>query len=254
LLLLLVIVFIFNSCIREDENLADKVSIIAHRGYHLTKLENSYESFQAAAKKGFKHLEFDIFFTKDYQPVILHDGDLSHQTDTTGSISDFLVSDLRNIQLNGGYKIPILDTVLQRFGNSFETIFIDFKEPCPDSALISFVEIIKKNNSYKNTITTCMNPDVIRRLKQMDAGLTLGSDGAANGFEDNLDECIKSGYKHVLVYHPQLDKHLCFIAHARGIKVYAYSPNSEQELVQSLSYDIDGIMTDNPDLLRQIIE
>jgi len=253
-LLALAIVFVFNSCIREDDSLSDKIKIIAHRGYHSVQLENTMESFNAASKKGFKHLEFDIFFTKDFHPVILHDGALDSQSDTTGSINEMNLSDLNHITLNGGYKIPVLDSVLKKISSDFETIFIDLKEPCPDSGLTVFTEIIKKRHSYSNTIITSMNPEVIRKLKIIDPNLNLGADGAANGFEDNLDECIKQKYNHVLVYFIQLDKHLCYIAHAKGIKVYAYTPFSEQELLRTLSYDIDGIMTDNPDLLKQIIE
>src|SRR3989339_1531256 len=107
----LVIVFTFNSCVREDEDLATKVNIIAHRGYHMLQRENTIESFQAAYKKNFKHLEFDISFTKDYQPVILHDYLLDEQSDTTGSIGDFSFSDVNYINLSGGYKIPSFDTV-----------------------------------------------------------------------------------------------------------------------------------------------
>jgi len=87
----------------------------------------------------------------------------------------------------------------------------------------------------------------------MDPNLTLGSDDAANGFEDNLAECMNQKYKHLLISFDLLDKHLCFIAHANGIKVYAYTPNAEQDMLRSLSFDIDGIMSDNPDLLQQIL-
>lgn len=253
-LLLSVTVFIFNACIREDESLADKVKIIAHRGYHALKLENTAESFIEAYNKGYKHIEFDISFTKDFQPVILHDNPLDQQSDTTGSISDMYLSDLDNISLTGGYSIPVLDSIMRKMSNNFETIFIDLKEPCPDSGLVNFAKVIKKYNAYSNTITTSMNPQIIRTLKNIDPKLNLGADGTGNGFEDNLYECIQQKYKHVLVYFPHLDKHLCYIAQAKGISVYAYTPYSEQEILQSLQYDIDGVMSDNPDLLKQIIE
>ena len=250
----LVIVFTFNSCVREDEDLAVKVNIIAHRGYHMLQRENTIESFQAAYKKNFKHLEFDISFTKDYQPVILHDYLLDEQSDTTGSIGDFSFSDVNYINLSGGYKIPSFDTVMQKFGTSFQTFFIDLKEPCPDSGLINFAKIINKHNAYASTIITSANPEIIRKLKTIDPNLTLGADDAANGFEENLDECMKQKYKHLLISFTLLDKHLCFIAHANGIKVYTYTPNSEQDILRSLSFDIDGIMSDNPDLLQQILQ
>jgi len=252
-LLVLAIVFIFNSCVREDESLTERVKIIAHRGYHLVQLENTFESFQAASKKGFKYLEFDINFTKDHQPVILHDNLLDAQADTSGSINTFYFAEINAITLSGGYKIPSFDTVMQKLGTSFETFFIDLKEPCPDSGLINFAKVIEKNHAYATTIITSANPDVIRRLKILDPALIVGSDDASGDFEDNLEECIKQKYKHLLISFELLDKHLCFIAHANGIKVYAYTPNSEQDMLKCLSFDIDGIMSDNPDLLKQLL-
>jgi glycerophosphoryl diester phosphodiesterase len=153
----------------------------------------------------------------------------------------------------GGYKIPALDSVLQKLGGNFETIFIDLKQPCPDSSLVNLANAIKKYSSYNKAITTCMNPEIIRKLKTIDPKLILGADGANNGFEDNLDECIRQKYKHIIVFYPQLDKHLCFIAHANGVNIYAYTANSEQDILKCLSYDIDGIMSDNPDLVKQTI-
>ncbi|MBM2816718.1 MAG: glycerophosphoryl diester phosphodiesterase [Ignavibacteria bacterium] len=251
-LLVLAIVLSFSSCIRENELVSDRVQIIAHRGYHITLLENTTESFEAAYQKEFRHLELDIFFTKDFQPVVIHDKDLDSQSDTTGSINDMYLADVKKIRLNNNYKIPIFEEVLRDFGSKFETIFIDLKEPCPDSGLKNFDLMINKHNLYTRTITTGTIHETVRKLKEIDSNLQLGTDG--ENFEDELYECIQQKYKHVLVPYDQLNNHLCYIAKANKIKVYAYTPNSEQQMLQSLRYNIDGIMTDYPDLLRQMIK
>lgn len=251
-LLVLATVFIFSSCVRENEWLADNVQIIAHRGYHLSKLENTYESFEDAYQRGYKYVEFDIHFTKDFLPVILHENALDNQSDTTGSINDMYFSDVQNINLIGGYKIPSFEIALQRFYGKFLTFIIDMKEPCSDSGLINLASLIKKYDAYTKTIITCTNPEKLLKLKKIDKNLILGNNGV--NFEDDLNECLNQKNKHVTVYYPQLDKHLCFIAKANGIKVFAYPPNSQQQMLQSLSYDIDGIMTDNPDLLKQLLK
>ncbi len=249
----LVIALLFNSCISKYEDLASTVKAIVHRGYHLVHLENTIESFSAAQKKGFQHIEIDISFTKDFQPVILHDNLLDKQSDTSGSINDFNFSELNNITLNGGYKIPSLVDFFQRFGDSFETVFIDLKEPCPDSGLISIAKILENHNTSVEAITTCTNLKVIRRLKELNPNLSLGADNSQVDFEVNIDECIKQGYKHVLVSFTQLDKNLCFIANSNGIKVYAYTPNTQTDILKTLKFGVDGIMSDNPDLLQQML-
>jgi len=244
----LVIILVFSSCDREYEILNDNVKIIAHRGYHLTKLENTVESFEEAYKSNYKYIEFDINFTKDCQPVILHDNLLDNQSNTIGLVSNIYLSDIQNINLNGGYKIPELNNVLQAFKDKFETFFIDLKGDCSDSCLVNYSNLIKKYNLYSKIITTSSNPEIVLMLKKIDPNMVLGLDG---NFEDYLQECIKYKYKHLLVPYIQLDKHLCFIAHANNIKVYAYTANSGQQMLKSLKFEIEGIMSDNPDLLKQ---
>jgi len=249
-----VIAFIFSSCIHKDVDLSETVQVILHRGYHLAERENTQESFNSAHKQGYDHIEFDICFTRDFVPVILHDLQMDGQSDTTGLIGDLAVSDLDSIRLNGGYSIPVLDEALRKMDGYFKTIFIDLKAPCPDSGLRNFISIIRKRNLFATTVTTSADLEVVRKLQTWEPRLLLGTDGTENGFENNLAEAMKQNYGVVLVILSQLDKHLISIAHANHIKIYAYTADTELEMEEALRYDIDGIMTDNPDLIRRILE
>jgi glycerophosphoryl diester phosphodiesterase len=43
-----------------------------------------------------------------------------------------------------------------------------------------------------------------------------------------------------------------FRMHARGFEVYTYSPNNRDDMVKMLHMGVDGIITDNPEILVQI--
>lgn len=45
----------------------------AHRGYHVEAPDNSIAAYEAAAEKGFVHVETDVRFTSDGVPVLSHD-------------------------------------------------------------------------------------------------------------------------------------------------------------------------------------
>ena len=215
-LLALGIVSVFSNCKRINDGLADKIMVIAHKGYHVNAHENTLESFDAAYKKDFKNIEFDIHFSKDYQPFIFHDEVLDGISDTTGTVYELYLKDIEKVNLTGGAKIPSFEGFLKNYVNAFNVVFIDIKEPCPDSGLINFAKLISKYNFYAQSVITSSNPDVIVRLKNIDTLLSLGADG---DFEDDLFICIEQNYKYLLVRSVQLNKHLCYIAHAKGVKV-----------------------------------
>jgi glycerophosphoryl diester phosphodiesterase len=250
LLLALAIAFFFNGCIKTNTNLADKVMVIAHKGYHVVEHENTLESFEAAYSNDFKNIEFDIHFSKDHKPFIFHEELLDGVSDTTGLVQEMYLSEIEKVTLIPNAKIPSFLTFLEQFSNTFGMVFIDIKDPCQDSGLMNFARIISDYNFYDKCVITSANPDNLIRLKAIDAKLPLGTDG---DFEDNVYLSVQEGFKYTLVRSVQLNKHLCYIAHAKGIKVYAYTPNSQQDMLECLRFDIDGIMTDNPELLRQLL-
>ena len=49
------------------------VKVVAHRGYAAKYLENTLEALSEAVKAGATMVEFDVQFTKDLTPIMLHD-------------------------------------------------------------------------------------------------------------------------------------------------------------------------------------
>lgn len=248
--LVLATIIIFNSCVIEDEPYNDTFKIIAHRGYHIIDLGNTEESFDAAYEKNYKNIEFDVCFSSDNQAVIIHDYKLDDQSDTKGFIYDIPIADIMNINLAGGYKIQSLDSAFLKFSNSFESMFIDVKQPCSDSALINFAALVKKYNLYHKLIITGPYQEIISRLRTIDANLPLGIEGE---FESTLQLCVEENYKYLLISFSELDEKLCFLASKNNIKVYVFTPNTRSEIINCIKYNIDGAMSDNVDLMRQIL-
>lgn len=67
--------------------------LVAHRGFAGKFLENTLEALNEAVKLGVTKVEFDVQFTKDLVPVMLHDTSLLR---TTGvDVSIFFTEPLR---------------------------------------------------------------------------------------------------------------------------------------------------------------
>lgn len=53
---------------------------VAHRGYPSQYPENSLPGMRAALEAGARHVEFDVHFSRDGVPIVVHDGNLRRST------------------------------------------------------------------------------------------------------------------------------------------------------------------------------
>ena len=79
--------------------------IIGHRGGGLEAPENTLAAFKLAKENGATGVEFDLDFTKDGIPVIIHDSTVDRTTDGTGKVCDFTYDEIR--RLDASAKHPL---------------------------------------------------------------------------------------------------------------------------------------------------
>lgn len=62
-----------------------KRALVAHKGYHVAEVANSYAAYEAAYEKGFTMVETDVRFTSDDVPILVHDSALTMLVQVDGS-------------------------------------------------------------------------------------------------------------------------------------------------------------------------
>jgi glycerophosphoryl diester phosphodiesterase len=70
--------------------------LVAHRGYAGRFPENTLEAIQEAVNMGVNHVEFDVQFTGDGVPVMLHDSTLDRTHNNSSSIFNLKSEDLKS--------------------------------------------------------------------------------------------------------------------------------------------------------------
>ena len=80
--------------------------LIAHRGYAKKFPENTLVAIEAAFEAGACCVEFDVQFTKDAVPVVLHDVNLKRTTGTNKRITSIESEKLQEILVNEAKKHP----------------------------------------------------------------------------------------------------------------------------------------------------
>ncbi len=92
--------------------------LLAHRGLsqHRSDIdENSIAAFEEAIRQGATHIESDVHATKDGIAVLFHDDDLERVAGLPLKISELTFSELSDLSLTNGSKVPSLKQVLEHF-------------------------------------------------------------------------------------------------------------------------------------------
>jgi glycerophosphoryl diester phosphodiesterase len=106
--------------------------IVSHRGEHdnITVYENTCAAFDRALAQGIWGIEFDVRWTRDFQPVVVHDPDLKRVFGLDIRIADIEFEELR-VQCS---QVPLLSEVVAKYGKKMH-FMIELKEeiyPDPD--------------------------------------------------------------------------------------------------------------------------
>jgi glycerophosphoryl diester phosphodiesterase len=236
---------------------------MAHQGFTSFRLPmNSMGAFREAAKLGFRYIETDVRATRDGVAVILHDRRLGPASSVPGAVDRLYWRDVRKAQLGAGESIPTLEELLAGLPNM--RINIDIKAA---SAIDPTVNVIERLNAHNRVLVTSFSDRRRRRALRLlskrvasSAGTgtflalltarTLG--GSAYAWRMLRDsDCVQLPPR--LGGLPIITPGLVRAVHASGRQVHAWTVDDPDAMHALFDIDVDGIITDRADLLRDVL-
>lgn len=214
---------------------------IAHRGFTKEFPDNTLEAFFAAIKLGIDGIECDVHETADHHFVIFHDDKLAGKT-----IMEFSLPEIRKVKIAGHYQIPTLEETLDMCHNHIR-VMLELKLV---QSLDLFLEIVNAGMKPAELFITSFYPNLVNTLAdfapQIQRGMLTGY-----AIEDPLTIMESTRARIMLPRFPYANIELINTLHAHNYAVMVWDCNRQTDLHTALSWGVEGIITDSPDILKQ---
>ncbi len=255
---------------------APRTMVIAHQGGDGLWPSNTLFAFEHAADLGVDVLEMDIHMTKDGVLVVSHDETVDRLTDGEGLIKEKTLAEVQGFDAaydwsplddgaefpyrGQGITIPTLESVFERFPEYRMNIEIKQAEP---SIAQPFCDMIRANNMQDKVLVASFKDEALAEFRE------TCPEVATSGSRGQIKPLI---YMHLAflgrLYPPNfsavqlpiedsgitlLTRRFVNMAHARGLWVDAWTIDDPAEMRMLIDIGVDGIITDRPDLLMEVL-
>lgn len=243
--------------------------IQAHRGYSGKYPENTLLSFQKAIETGADIVEFDLHLSKDKELIVIHDLTVNRVTDGTGRISELTKEEIKKLDAGtwfdskfAGERIPTFSETLDLLKNQaiasieIKTEFSGYKNWREMIDII--IKIVDNRKMWDQVMFISFDPRALLAVIKRRPQAFTGFIDYQAGEEVLKMKMIKSaGIDGWFAPWNIVTKRLVQKAQNMGLKVLSGGGKDlssiNQEVKILLEVDVDGISTDFPGEVKEIL-
>lgn len=240
----------------------------AHRGWHtgeLAGLENSMVALRRAADEGYVYLEIDVHATSDGVVVVHHDATLDRTTDGRGPVAARPWSAVRSCRVGGVDPVCRLEDVLEELPGV--RLNVDVKS---DGAVAPVLDLLGRADAWDRVCLASFSERRLARLRSVGGPRLLTSYGPRSALGLRVRSLapwppappraarptapgplaqLPRRHGRVRVVDPALLRY----ARRAGIEVHVWTIDTAPEMAELLDLGVDGLVTDRPDVLREVL-
>ena len=244
---------------------------LAHRGSRILWPENTWHGFDAAVSDlGYLYIETDIRVTRDGVVVVFHDETLDRTTNGVGRVADWNWEDLRhldaayhfspdgeNFPLRGtGIGIPRLDATFDRYPDTRFNIDLKAK-----GSAWPVAEVVARAQRYDTVLIGGFVDQRVARFRRITKGRVATSAGpsaatamyAASRVGRSVRRPCDAYQLPMAMRGAQVDEKLVDAIHAVGAHIHVWTVDDADDMHRLLDLGVDGIVTDRPDVLNDVV-
>jgi glycerophosphoryl diester phosphodiesterase len=244
--------------------------VAAHRGGAALWPENSLTAFRGAIALGVDALELDVHLTADREVVVIHDATLDRTTTGRGPIRAATLAQIRTVRLVDRAGVPthegvptlaeVLDLARATSMLVLPEIKLDLaRSPYPDIEQL-VVKLLRARGLLGRASVQSFDEATLRRVRAMEpAARTMllvnrvRMAAHAGSAADAVRWAVDVGAADLGIDHRLIDGRLLAAARAAGVRVAAWTVNTEEDMRRMGTLGVDLVMSDRPDHARRLL-
>ncbi len=239
----------------QEIQIDDDVQIIAHRGAASVAPENTMAAVRRAMVDGADWIEIDVQETADGEVVVIHDSDFMKLANKDLRVWDARMEQLAEIDVGGwfspdfsGERVPRLAEVLAHVKGRSRLI-IELKYYGHDQQLEQrVIDLVEAAGMQNDTMIMSLEFAGIQKVRELRPDWRIGLLAAqAIGDLTRLDADFLA--VNMALARPERIR----TAHAAEKELFVWTVNDALSMSQLMSLGVDGIITDDPRLGREVL-
>jgi glycerophosphoryl diester phosphodiesterase len=266
-----------------ESTLDGPVLNIGHRGASAYAPEHTFAAYDLALDQGADYIEIDLQMTADGVLVALHDKTLNRTADAPegvperycrGLVSKKTLEQIKMCDAGSWFgpeyagleeplRIPTLEEIFQRYGTSVN-YYIETKNP--DAAPGMEEELLRLLGEYGlipdpteppnwQVLIQSFSAESLMKIHELEPSLPLIQlywAGTSKSIQRDLD-AVSEYAVGIGPYKKDVDAALVEAAHEHCLAVHPYTVNTVEEMEALIALGVDGMFTNNPDLLDVVL-
>jgi glycerophosphoryl diester phosphodiesterase len=248
--------------------------VIAHRGASAHAPENTLPAFQLAKEAGADLIELDYYHTRDGQPIVFHDKTLDRTTDAVAkwggekiALESKTLAELKTLDAGKWFDAKFAGTPVPTLAESLDCIQAGsvtlIERKAGDAA--TCVKLLKTRGEVNKVIVQAFDWKYLADFHALEPKQILGALGPPSTRDGqkltDAEKMLNAHYvaeakatgARVIGWNNKVTKESVAAAHAAGMEVWIYTVNKPEEANRLLDLGVDGIITDDPALIRTTI-
>jgi len=231
----------------------------AHRGGASEAPENTMPAFEHAVRMGYRYLETDVHVTADGVLVAFHDDRLDRVTDRAGEIARLPWAEVQRALVDGREPIPRFEDLLAAWPDvriNVDPKHDDAAEPLAEAILrtgaVDRVCIGAFSDRRLDRVQALVGQSLCRSMGPREVARLVAASRGLPGAGGLRSPCAQVPVRQKGI--PIVTERFVETAHRHGIQVHVWTVDDADEMRQLLDLGVDGIMTDAPAVLKQVLE
>ncbi len=241
----------------------DRPLSFAHKGASHEAPENTLAAFLLAADLGADGIELDVQLSRDGEIVVIHDLSLEATTNGQGRVSDQTLAELKRLDAGSWFdpafareRIPTLQEVIDAVGHQLLlNVELKVAHLGDDGLAPAVVRLLEENHLLDRVVISSFNPLAVWRVRRLNPWITVGM-LYARGMplplrRPWLRHLVRPDALHP--YYTTVDSAYVQWARRKGYRIHTWTVDDPDEMERLARAGTDLIITDRPDLLRQVL-